>query len=169
MLTLTCCQDHILTENVWFVCLETSYSGDEMRCHRCGTTDRTTEDRATQPREAGGWVSQFVLYHLRFIVLFLCCNIPFSSKWFLKIYEKVYSIWCHIYLPGVTMNWFMSSSWIHMKLQLPTLYFLILFTFFIYHQNTKCAFKKFEKLPYFLLTINWNQVWPNPCFMICLW
>ena len=62
----------------------------------------------------------FVLYYLRLIVLFLCCNIQFSSKWFLKIYEKVYSIWCHIYLPGVTMNWFMSPSWIHMKLQLPT-------------------------------------------------
>ena len=28
MLTLTCCQDHILTENIWFVCSETSYSGD---------------------------------------------------------------------------------------------------------------------------------------------
>ena len=33
MLTLTCCQDHILTENLWFVCLETSYSGDERRCY----------------------------------------------------------------------------------------------------------------------------------------
>ena len=64
MLTLTCCQDHILTENIWFVCLcsETSYIGDERRCYRCGTTKRrqTTEDRATQPMEAGGWVSQKV-------------------------------------------------------------------------------------------------------------
>ena len=61
MLTLTCCQDLILTENIWFVCLETSYSRNERRCHRCGTTERTTtitEDRATQPMEAGGWVSQ---------------------------------------------------------------------------------------------------------------
>ena len=33
MLTLTCCQDHILTE--------TSYSGDERRCHGCGTNNRT--------------------------------------------------------------------------------------------------------------------------------
>ena len=32
MLTLTCCQDHILTENIWFVCSETSYSGDERSC-----------------------------------------------------------------------------------------------------------------------------------------
>ena len=28
MLTLTWCQDHILAENIWFVCSETSYSGD---------------------------------------------------------------------------------------------------------------------------------------------
>ena len=33
MLTLTCCQDHILTENIWFVCSETSYSGVERRCY----------------------------------------------------------------------------------------------------------------------------------------
>ena len=58
-LTLTCCQDHILTENIWFVCSETSYSGDERRCYRCGTNKRPiTEDRASQPMEAGGWVSQ---------------------------------------------------------------------------------------------------------------
>ena len=37
-MTLTCCQDHILTENIWFVWSETSYSGDERRCYRCGTT-----------------------------------------------------------------------------------------------------------------------------------
>ena len=29
MMTLTCCQDHILTENIWFGWSETSYSGDE--------------------------------------------------------------------------------------------------------------------------------------------
>ena len=61
-MTLTCCQDHILTENIWFVWSETSYSGDERRCYRCGTNDdeRTiSEDRATQPMEAGDWVSQY--------------------------------------------------------------------------------------------------------------
>ena len=36
---LTCCQDHMLTENIWFVWSETSYSGDEWRCHGCGTTN----------------------------------------------------------------------------------------------------------------------------------
>ena len=57
-----CCQDHILTENIWCVCSKTSYCGDERRCYRCRTTERTiTEDRATQPREAGGWVSPFFL------------------------------------------------------------------------------------------------------------
>ena len=62
MLTLICCQDHILTEYIWFVWSETSYSGDERRCHRCGTNNQTnkraTEYRATQPMEVGGWVSQ---------------------------------------------------------------------------------------------------------------
>ena len=58
-LTVTCCQDHTLLENIWFVWSETSYSGDERRCYRCGTNKRpNTEDRATQPMEAGGWVSQ---------------------------------------------------------------------------------------------------------------
>ena len=40
MLTLTRCQDHILTENIWFVCSETSYGGDERRCYRRGTTEQ---------------------------------------------------------------------------------------------------------------------------------
>ena len=31
MFTLTCSQDHILTENIWFVFSETTYSGDERR------------------------------------------------------------------------------------------------------------------------------------------
>ena len=37
---MTRCQDHILTENIWFVWSETSYSGDKWRCHRCGTDDK---------------------------------------------------------------------------------------------------------------------------------
>ena len=62
-MALTCCQDHILTENIWFVWSETSYSGDKMRCYNAGRTDkrRTTEDRATQPLEAGDWVSQITM------------------------------------------------------------------------------------------------------------
>ena len=39
-MTLTCCQDHILTENIWFVWSETSYSGDKWRCYRCGTNNK---------------------------------------------------------------------------------------------------------------------------------
>ena len=55
-MTLTCSQDHILTENVWFVWSKTSYSGDERRCDGCGTMTTNIEDRATQPiaMDAGG-------------------------------------------------------------------------------------------------------------------
>ena len=42
-MTLTCCQDHILTENIRFVWSKTSYSGDEMRCYRCGTNNQTVK------------------------------------------------------------------------------------------------------------------------------
>ena len=41
-MTLTCWQDHILIENIWFVWSKTSYSGDERRCYRCGTNNNRT-------------------------------------------------------------------------------------------------------------------------------
>ena len=41
MLTLTCCQDHILTENIWFVWSKTSNCGNKWRCYRCGTNEQT--------------------------------------------------------------------------------------------------------------------------------
>ena len=59
-MTLTCCQDHILTENIWFVWSKTSCSGDKRRCHYAGR-QTNSEDRATQPMEAGGWVSQYTV------------------------------------------------------------------------------------------------------------
>ena len=44
---------------MWFVWSKTSYSGDNRRCHYAGRRgQQTTEDRANQPMEAGGWVSQ---------------------------------------------------------------------------------------------------------------
>ena len=43
MMMLKWCKDHILTENIWFVWSETSYSGDERRCHGCGTTNDDDE------------------------------------------------------------------------------------------------------------------------------
>ena len=57
-MTLTCFQDHIITENIWFVWSETSYSGDERRCHRCGTTNEQTniEDRYSAN---GSWRPSF--------------------------------------------------------------------------------------------------------------
>ena len=46
MNTLTHCQDHILTVNIWLVWSRTSYSGDERRCHGCGTNEQPNiEDR----------------------------------------------------------------------------------------------------------------------------
>ena len=57
MNTLTCNQDHILSENIWFVWSEISYSGDERRRVTVAgqPNERTiSEDRATQPIEAGG-------------------------------------------------------------------------------------------------------------------
>ena len=44
-MTLTCCQDHILTENIWFVWSETSYNGDKMRCYNAGRTTTTNNWR----------------------------------------------------------------------------------------------------------------------------
>ena len=53
MMTMTWCQDLIITENVWFAWSNSSYSGDKWRCHRCGTNDeRTREDSATQPMDS---------------------------------------------------------------------------------------------------------------------
>ena len=52
---MTRCQDHILTENIWFVIWsETSFSGNERRCHGCGTNkgQLNSEDRTTQLMEA---------------------------------------------------------------------------------------------------------------------
>ena len=52
MLTLTCCQDHILIENIWFV-----WSGHVVEMRGGGTdAGQTTniEDRATQAMEVGG-------------------------------------------------------------------------------------------------------------------
>ena len=50
---LTCCQDHILAENIWFVWS----SGDVTDA---GQQTTNIEDRATQPMDDidGGWVSQ---------------------------------------------------------------------------------------------------------------
>ena len=64
LMLLTHCQDHTLTDIIWFVWSRTSYSGDKWRCYRCGTYGRTygrtREDRATQPMDAG-WLSFAIL------------------------------------------------------------------------------------------------------------
>ena len=55
MLTLTCCQDHILTEIYGLYAQKhhiVEMRGDVTDAGQPNT--RTTEDRATQPMEAGG-------------------------------------------------------------------------------------------------------------------
>ena len=52
-MTLTCCQDHILTENIWFVWSKTSYSGDKRRCHYAG---RTTNDEHVKIELLSQWM-----------------------------------------------------------------------------------------------------------------
>ena len=59
---------HITYMVVWS---ETSYSGDKMRCYNVGRT--ITKDRATQPMEAGGWVSQLVFPFSRKLLLVHPC------------------------------------------------------------------------------------------------
>ena len=55
MMTWTCCQDHILTGNIWFVWSKTSYCGDKVEMsHMRDEQPTNSEDRATQPMEAGG-------------------------------------------------------------------------------------------------------------------
>ena len=54
-MTLTCCQDYILTENIWFVWSETSYSGDERRCNGCGTNERTNDERTLKIELLSQW------------------------------------------------------------------------------------------------------------------
>ena len=41
------CQDHILTENIWFVWSWTSYSGLKWRCHYAGRVGRQTTTTTT--------------------------------------------------------------------------------------------------------------------------
>ena len=52
MLTLTRCQDHILTENVWVVWSKTSYSGDKKKCRYAG---RTNDDKQLKIEQLSQW------------------------------------------------------------------------------------------------------------------
>ena len=49
---LTCCQDHILTENIWFLWSKTSYEGDKWRCDH-GDKQPESENRANQQIDNG--------------------------------------------------------------------------------------------------------------------
>ena len=41
LMATTHCQDHILTENIWFVWSKTTYSVDKWICHYVGRDGRT--------------------------------------------------------------------------------------------------------------------------------
>ena len=59
IMMMTQCQDHILTENIWFVWSNTSYSGDEWRSHECGrTNDEQGKIALLSLWMLEGWVSQ---------------------------------------------------------------------------------------------------------------
>ena len=47
MMVMTHCQDHILTENIWFVWSKTSYSGDKWKCYYAGRRDKNIHKRRT--------------------------------------------------------------------------------------------------------------------------
>ena len=98
MLTLTCCQNHILTGNIWFVWYETSYSGDERRCHGCGTTNWPNN----KVMESGGWFSQFEdLRCQHAIYTQLKGHIPIPP------FSTATSMWCSStpYLPMLMWIW----------------------------------------------------------------
>ena len=75
-MTLTCCQDHILTENIWFVWSETSYSGDKRRCHYalcivCGTDD---DNKQLKIELLSQWKLEAEFRNLRVFNTVLCAN-----------------------------------------------------------------------------------------------
>ena len=78
MMTLIYCQDHILTENIWFVWSKTSYCGDKWRCHRCGTNKGRG---ATQPMQCNGcWGLSFAIIKMLEQVDWVYDSIPFPQR-----------------------------------------------------------------------------------------
>ena len=59
-MTMTHCQDHILTENIWFVWYKTSYAGDKMRCYQAD------EQRTTNKQGKIGLLSLWTVGRLSF-------------------------------------------------------------------------------------------------------
>ena len=67
------------TENIWFVCSETSYGGDERRCYQCGTNDRTLKQFGGTLKANGGVIQGTfgaILSHFGIIGAFL---VPLSA------------------------------------------------------------------------------------------
>ena len=84
------CQDHILTENIWFVWSRTSYSGDKWI-----TDKQTREDSATQPMDAG-WLSFaiiFLKYHLLKYHQFSCADRWLTREDAMKWFQSPDQVW----------------------------------------------------------------------------
>ena len=72
------CQDHILTENMWFVWSKTSYSGDKRRFHQEGRTTRNDDKQGKIVL-----LSLWAVGRLNFAIAFTCCFV--LSQHLLKI------------------------------------------------------------------------------------
>ena len=121
-MTLTRCQDHILTENIWFVWSETSYSGDERKCHGCGTNK---EQRTLKSYSANGsWRLSFATKatckletRIGLPILVLCAALLTTLSTFCSLSRlaegsscgsNVYSSWIHLTAPW-TLGWIISD------------------------------------------------------------
>ena len=86
MNTLTCCQDHILSENVWFVWSETSYGGHERRCYRCGTNE---QQRTLKIELLSQWMIEAEFRNDRLSSLIIC--------WFCLFCIERVEIWLKVH------------------------------------------------------------------------
>ena len=55
MMTLSCCQDHFITENIWFVWSQTSYSGDKWKYYWCGMDGQTDDIKQGKIEQHSLW------------------------------------------------------------------------------------------------------------------
>ena len=169
---LTHCQDHILTEKIWFVWSKTSYSGDKWRCHLCRTDDeRTREDRAICIAVVANIHYFFVSTRTWFLKSFLFC-LCMLLLWF-------------CYCSGCQHRLLFVSTSTNVKSFLCRLLFLFLFCFVYslqwvptttdfktYMQN--CSWIKFRSVPFIVYNlfvniwfVSWWCIW-SICLICCM-
>ena len=118
---LTCCQDHILTENIWFVWSEISYSGDKMRCYNAG---RRTTNKQLKIELLSRWKLEAEFR-----------NIRYEEAFYESIWWKLGSDNIHLQKEGTSVvitsrghsAWFahserFASEFPHFRLKFPFLY-----------------------------------------------